>query len=127
MENLDNALAELASQLGVSVSQLWDWMQGYGIKAYASAKIGTLASEIAVQTVVFVMTILVAWLYVSKVMPRLVEHDRYMADEITIALFILFGITAAISLVVAASVVPELVGWIASPEGMVIKNLMEAL
>ena len=127
MENLDNALAELASQLGISVSQLWDWMQGYGIQAYARAKIGMLASEIAVLVMFFVVMLLMAWMYVSKVMPRLAEHDIDLIDVITTILSTIFALVVISVLVLVGSDIPELVGWIVSPEGMVIEKLMEVL
>jgi len=127
MENLDNALAELASQLGISVSQLWDWMQGYGIQAYARAKIGMLASEIAVLVMFFVVMLLMAWMYVSKVMPRLAEHDIDLIDVITTILSVIFVLVGSLVLVLVCSDIPELVGWIVSPEGMVIEKLMEVL
>ena len=125
MENLDRALAGLASQLGVSVSQLWDWMQGYGIQAYARARIAQLAPIAVVGAIfLFIMVSLPIYLLLKgyKKQDKIVYVNENAAAFTAIMEVILFFAS-----ILTVPCLCELLGWIASPEGMVIETLMEAL
>lgn len=120
MEQTDAALAELARQLGISVGELWGWLQGNGIEAYAAARVAYGLTEVigflllfAVCAVVFVNTL------------RAVEKTDFDGEFCCLAAFCVSGIIGIIAAIGVVACLPSLVGWFVSPEGMVIDMLLK--
>ena len=127
-EELSNALAGLANQLGISVAQLWDWLQGSGIQAYAWSKIATLATTCVICIVaIVVFTAITLSIYKSEEKRTSAIQNRRVYDLDfdfdKSVLIIVFCIVVAFGLFELAITLPELMGWLVSPEGMVMQEL----
>lgn len=123
MEQTDAALSELAEQLGISVGELWGWLQGSGVQSYAAARIAQSITTIAMAFVFFIIC-----LYFFRFFYKKHEEweDTYRTpydDNPYVLPIILLPILALGCFFVAAITLPDLIGWIASPEGMVIDIL----
>lgn len=122
-DELSNALAELAEGLGTTTGELWSWMQSYGIDAYARAKIAQL-SVICVHAVA---------LFVLGLVLLMATYRHYKQSKRSYTLdgedaLIMGGITLIlISMLILGIFAPDLFGWITSPEGMVISELIGRL
>lgn len=127
-EELSNALAGLANQLGISVTQMWDWFQGSGIQAYAWSKIATLATTCGICAVAFVaFTAIALSIYKSEAKrTSAIQNARVYDMDFDFdksVLIIALLVSAAFSFFVLATTLPDLMGWLASPEGMVMQEL----
>lgn len=131
-EELSNALAGLANQLGISVSQLWDWLQGSGIQAYAWSKIATLATTccICIGAIVAFTAITLSIYRSEEKRTSAIQNRRvydFDFDFDKSVLIIVFCVVVAFSLFDLAITLPELMGWLVSPEGMVMQELFGRL
>ena len=121
-DTLQGVLAELASSLGTSTGELWAWLQGEGVQAYASVQVARLmvsAWGIGIAIAVLAIIALVIARHCLKT-SYLDGADLMMAEMVpTIALFVLS--------IVEVGVISDLAGWMASPEGMVLLKVMEVL
>ena len=120
MEQTDAALAELARELGISVGELWGWLQGNGVEVYAAARVAYGLTEVigcllvfAVCAVVFANTL------------RALEKADLDGEFCCLMAFCVSGIIGIIAIGSAALSLPSLVGWFVSPEGMVIDMLLK--
>lgn len=129
-DNLSDALAGLAESLGITVSQLWDWMQGSGLKAYAASKVATLATT-SLLLIMVAVALSVAMRFVYKAEMSRIENATSVFDEdfrIEPFVFILMaGIFDASCAIALAFALPDLIGWIVSPEGMLMQELVGRL
>ena len=119
MEQTDAALAELARQLGISVGELWGWLQGNGIEAYAAAKVATGLTEVISCLLVFAVCAVV---FVNT--SRALEKADFDSEFCCVAALCIAGIIGIIAIGCAALCLPSLVGWMVSPEGMVMDVLL---
>ena len=127
-EELSNALAGLANQLGISVAQLWDWLQGSGIKAYATSKVVTNSTICIICVVIIVTSLLIAKQIYKSEKERIASTSStaYRAQNFSEDkefLIYAFCTTAACGAVVLCVFLPDLMGWLISPEGMVMQEL----
>ena len=120
MEQTDAALAELARQLGISVGELWGWLQGNGIEAYTAARVAYGLTEVISCLLVFVVCSVV---FVNTV--RAIEKADFDGEFCCLLAFCTAGIIGIIAIGCAALSLPSLVGWLVSPEGMVIDMLLK--
>lgn len=133
-EELSNALAGLANQLGISVSQLWDWLQGSGIQAYAWSKIATLATTCGICAGAFVACTAIALSIYKSEAKRTSEiqiqngrvYDLDFDFDKSVLIIVLL-VSAVFSFFVLATTLPDLMGWLISPEGMVMQELFGRL
>lgn len=119
-DNLQNALAGLADQLGVTTAQLWDWMQGYGIGAYAKATIAA-----AIPALIFTVVVAVTITVLSIMFYRKYKEDfdsepefMFLCAAVPLILLLFDGMFIV-------SIAGTILGWLASPEGMVLRMLAE--
>lgn len=122
-DELSNALAGLAEGLGTTTGELWAWMQGYGIDAYAKAMIAELSVGCAIATMLAILG-----LAVSVIIYR--RHSKEGAPDMSegeVCICVAGIGVAVISMFVLFCLAPELFGWLASPEGMVISELFGVL
>ena len=121
-EELSNALAELAKGLGTNTGELWAWMQGEGVQAYGSvqvAKLTVTAWGIGIAIAVVAIIALAIARHCLKT-SYLDGADLMMAEMVpTIVLFVLS--------IVEVGVISNLAGWMTSPEGMVIREVLEVM
>jgi hypothetical protein len=125
-EKLSEALAQLAGQLGVTTTQLWDWMQGYGIRAYASVMVAQLSANLMLSLALAAAIVVSIHAYFKRLLPvigRTCDEDACML--ITFALGVVWVIAAFFVIMQVLMCLPELVGWVVSPEGMVIEMLVD--
>ena len=124
MEQTDAALARLAEQLGISVGELWGWLQGNGIQSYAAARIAQSLTTIAMAFVFFIICLCFFRFFYKKSKEwEDLYRDPY-DDNPYVAPIIVLPLLALGCLFVVAITLPDLIGWIASPEGMVIDILV---
>ena len=121
-EELQHTLSGLAESLGITVGELWSWLQGNGIDAYARAVTATLWVKVALELLVIVVLLVAAALIyrdhrVKEEMERFYDGDLLYAS----VLCILFVAGGFFFLYIDGS---ELAGWLASPEGMVISTIL---
>lgn len=121
-EELSNALALLANQLGITTAQLWDWLQGSGVQAYASAKVATMAVGV-VAFLAFELAIAVASVTAHRLHVRAEKENRYYDGEWLVILITLLVIAAVVFVPLAIDV-SNLIGWLVSPEGMVLSMIV---
>lgn len=124
MEQTYAALSELAEQLGISVGELWGWLQGSGVQSYAAARIAQLITTIAMAFVFFIIC-----LYFFRFFYKKHEEweDTYRTpydDNPYVIHIILLPLLALCCFFVVAFKLPDLIGWIVSPDGMVIDILV---
>ncbi len=119
---LQNTLAELASSLGTSTGELWAWLQGDGVQAYASVQVARLtvsAWGIGISIAVVAIIALVIARHCLKT-SYLDGADLMMAELLPMIVLLVLG-------VIETGIVSDLVGWMASPEGMVIQKALEVI
>lgn len=125
-DELSGALADLARGLGTTTGELWAWMQSDGIDAYARAQV----AKYAVGTF-FSVAILVAVVATARIVKKDCESTPFYDESDAFLKLLLFEIIpvilAFISGLFACDQVTGLIGWLASPEGMVISMLVERL
>lgn len=121
-DNLQDAIAGLAEQFGVTTGQLWDWAQGNGIEAYARVEIAQSAC-IAALSLIFTVAV---WAVVYKLAKLAKDSPRKYEDVAEVAVLAAIFITIGAMLFFTFSMV-NLSGWLASPEGMVIQQLVGAI
>ena len=120
MEQTDAALAELAQQLGISVGELWGWLQGNGIEAYAAARVAYGLTEVIGCLLLFlVCAVVMVHLY------RLAVKANFDAEFPCVMGICFAGIICIIAAFGIVLSLPSLVGWMVSPEGMVIDMLLK--
>ena len=121
-DTLQGVLAELAKGLGTNTGELWTWMQGEGVQAYGSVQVARLTVSawgigIAIAVVAIIALAIARHCLKSSYLDG---ADMMMAEMIpTIALTVLS--------VIEVGVISDLVGWMASPEGMVIRKALELM
>lgn len=129
-EELSGALADLARGLGTTTGELWAWMQSDGIDAYARAQVAKYAVGTFLSVTILVVCI-VAVVATARIVKRDCESNPFPDDGDAFFELILFEITPTILTVFtgafACDQVTSLIGWLASPEGMVISMLVERL
>lgn len=129
-EELSGVLADLARGLGTTTGELWAWMQSDGIDAYARAQVAKYAVGTFFSVAVFVVC-LVAVVATARIVKRDCENDPFPDDRGAFFELLLFEIVPMILTlfygVIAVDQVTGLIGWLASPEGMVISMLVERL
>lgn len=105
-------------------------MQSDGIDAYARAQVARYAVG-AFFTVAVLVVCLVAVVATARIVKRDCENDPFPDGGDAFFELVLFEITPVIltliSGVFACDQVTGLIGWLASPEGMVISMLVERL
>lgn len=124
-EELSNELAQLAGTLGVSVGELWAWLTSEGMHAYARMRVSTLGVMV-VGIVAFVAIGVAVTVLLYRAHVRSFEGDRYYEGGYAIAAIIVGGVTAFGSLFVIPSL-SDLVGWMVSPEGMFMAEVLRYL
>lgn len=118
-DKLQDTLATLADGLGVSVNQLWDWLQGKGIESYTKVVINQLIFVIIAGIILFCISSVLCYKFYKL---YLVKKDECFGDSDTP--FFGFIFSGAIGVVILAIILVsshELIGWLSSPEGMIIK------
>lgn len=131
-EELSGALANLANQLGITTAQLWDWLQGNGVQAYARAKVAQLSVGVAVTLIgVALITIICVTLIKTDRKWRDDTNAQYDDDYLLFPysgeLLFLVAVLIFVAFILVVNSLPaigELAGWIASPEGMVIQMVL---
>ena len=125
-EKLGEALAQLAGQLGVTTTQLWDWMQGYGIRAYASAMVAQLSANLILSLALAVAIVVSIHAFFKRLLPAIGRTcDEEACMLITFVIGVIWVIAAFFVIMQILMCLPELVGWVVSPEGMVIEMLVD--
>lgn len=122
-EQLQSELTELADGLGIGVGELWSWLRGYGIEAYASVQVSTLTAQCAILGLIELgLAALVAWLIYMTLKAK--KEKGWYEDEYAIIAIVPFCLFV-ILLIPLIDYAVKLAGWLASPEGMVIRMLVE--
>lgn len=125
-EKLSEAIAQLAGQLGVTTTQLWDWMQGYGIRAYASVMVAQLSANLMLSLALAVAIVVSIHAFFKRLLPAIGRAcDEEACMLITFVIGVIWVIAAFFVIMQVLMCLPELVGWVVSPEGMVIEMLVD--
>lgn len=125
-EKLQESLAGLADQLGISVGQLWDWMYGHGAEAYAQAKIAQLYVDVAIFATLLILMLVIGILAVRSVLKRKREKGTDSYEDIILCGIIDIGVNIVL-ISCFTKALRELLGWLASPEGMVMQMIFDAI
>lgn len=125
MEQTDAALSELAEQLGISVGELWGWLQGSGVQSYAAARIAQSITTIAMAFVFFIICLYFFRFFYNKHAEwEETYRTPYYDDNPYVLQMVLLPALALCCFFVVAFKLPDLIGWIVSPDGMVIDILV---
>ena len=129
-EELSGALADLARGLGTTTGELWAWMQSDGIDAYARAQVAKYAVGTFL-SVTFLVVCIFAVVATARIVKKDCESNPFDDESDAFFELLLFEIMpmilAFISGLFACDQVTGLIGWLASPEGMVISMLVDRL
>lgn len=120
-DRLQDVLAEIARGIGIETGQLWEWMQGDGLRAYATVEVLTNLSLFVICVIVVVLS---AWWFHRANADGRKLFDEYGDGFIFDVIFLVLGVIFAI---VGASVMPDTLGWLVSPEGMVLHMAARAV
>ena len=124
-DELSEVLAELARGLGTNTGELWTWLQGDGLAAYAKVQVARLAVETAFWSVVLVVAI-IACVMLYRAASKAGDEA---GDDDAVFMLMFFCVIAvvgvAVSFALLADAASELACWVASPEGMVIQKVLE--
>lgn len=124
-EQLQAELTELANGLGIGVGELWSWLRGYGIDAYASVQVSTLTAQcVALGLVELALVASTVWLVHMHRKTSKKEGAWWYDGEYAIAT-IVPSFAFIVLLIPLIDYAVSLAGWLASPEGMVIRMLVE--
>lgn len=122
-EQLQSELTELANGLGIGVGELWSWLRGYGLEAYASVQVSTLTAQCAILGLIELgLAALVALLMYMTFKAK--KEKGWYEDEYAIIAIVPFCLFVILLIPLIDNAV-TLAGWLASPEGMVIRMLVE--
>lgn len=111
-QGIDDALAEVSGRVGVDVPELYDWLQSEGLEAYGRSQVAMYACWTAMLLMAWLIGMAMMMLYACST-----RRDCLMCDEACVV-----GVVVALaSSVGLAYVVPELAGWLTSPEGMIMR------
>lgn len=121
-EELQHTLSSLAESLGITVGELWSWLQSDGIEAYSRAVIANLWVKVIFELLAVIVLIAITAFFLRDHFARM-ESERFYDGESMIAtiIFVVFAVFGLLALMVSCS---ELAGWMASPEGMVISTIL---
>lgn len=120
---LEGALSELAKGFGTSTGQLWTWLQGDGLSAYARVMVARLAVWCGIAS----LACLVGMALLTVGVRRALSREQRWLDGISHALLLWGGSSLGVGLLALALIGPELAGWMASPEGMAIASLIRII
>ena len=123
-DELQGVLAELASGLGTTTGELWTWLQGDGIEAYAAAKVAQLWVVVVAAGIVAVTCVAMVWVFIDRY--RKGNRSDWDADDAFVGSIISLAILA-FDVVFSLSYASELAGWLTSPQGMAISMLLDKL
>lgn len=116
-EELQGTLARLASELGVSVGELLDYATGRGIQEYTKVRILEWGSLL-----VFFAVCLAATIYLDRTFVR--RHEFRFEENRETFHYCAVG-TAVIWVAGAMIATSQLVSWVVSPEGMLIRMVLQ--
>lgn len=122
-EELSNALAELAKGLGTSTGELWAWLQGDGLAAYARVQVARLTVHTILWAVISGIAIAVCVALYMGI--RKTDDEEMVGVLLIVGLFVVIGLI--ISLAFLTAYASDLACWMASPEGMVIQKVLEVM
>ena len=121
-DELQGTLAELASGLGTTTNELWTWLQGDGINAYAAAKVAQLGVIVAFITIALLCCIAAcAVIYMTW---RHSDKKGYWDDDCLFAMIIPLFLVGVV-IILGVDYIGEFAGWIASPQGMVMQMFVD--
>lgn len=124
-EQLQSELTELADGLGIGVGELWSWLSGHGVDAYASVQVSTLTAQcVALGLVELALVASVAWLVHMHRKTSKKEGAWWYDGEYAVAT-VVPSFAFVLLLIPLIDDAVTLAGWLTSPEGMVIRMLVE--
>jgi len=124
-EQLQSELTELANGLGIGVGELWSWLSGNGVDAYASVQVSTLTAQcVALGLVELALVASVAWLVHMHHKTSRKEGAWWYDGEYAVAT-VVPSFAFVLLLIPLIDHVVTLIGWLTSPEGMVVRMLVE--
>lgn len=118
--NLQAVIAELAAQFGIETGTLWDWLKSDGITSYAKA-------YVAYNMVYSILGCVIALIGLIMFVSGLVFLFKHENEELCFISLIIGGVVFVIATVSFVPTMANTIGWMASPEGMVIKQLVDTL
>lgn len=126
-DKLQDILADLANGLGISVNQLWDWLQGNGLSSYTKVMVAQSIYTVIACIFLFVVTCLITYrLYKWYMTEKEIRQSSF--DEDTAFILSLFsGVFAIVMIGVTLVNTYYLIGWLTSSEGMIIKMFLDKL
>ena len=129
-DELQNTLAEIAKGVGTTTSELWTWLQGDGLEAYAAARIAQLWVGVSVAVVIGIICLIVVVAIFVMAKKKYDSDKMYGIDDLFFDVALLEIIPAGaliFDLISVSSIAGELAGWIASPQGMAISIFVDRL
>lgn len=120
-DELSEVLAELAKGFGTSTGELWAWLQGDGLAAYARVQVARLTVHTVLWAVISVISIAACVALYMAI--RKTDDDEMVGVLLIIGMFVLIGLVISLSILTAYA--SDLACWMASPEGMVIQRVLE--
>lgn len=120
MDELATTVSNILNQAAGGVGDISQWLATNGLPGYAAVNIAQNTA---------VCLIAVALIVASAFGIRaLVTNDAiFEDDEMYVLIFIVSCVVFCGSMVILCLTIPDLVGWLASPDGMLLKTLVSAL
>lgn len=117
MDELAVTVSDILNQAAGGVGDISQWLATNGLSGYAAVNIAQNAA----------ICILAAIFFVASVFGIYVSLKHWDGGEEYAVAFLVSGVVFAGSLTVLCSTIPTLVGWLASPDGMLLQTLVDGL
>jgi len=122
-DELSEVLAELAKGLGTSTGELWAWLQGDGLAAYARMQVARLTVHTVMWAVISGIAIAVCVALYMGI--RKTDDEEMVGVLLIVGFFVVIGLIISLAFLTACA--SDLACWVASPEGMVIQKVLEVM
>lgn len=119
MDQLAITVSDILNQAAGGIGDISSWLASNGLSGYAAATIAQLSAIVTICLVLIAVS--------SAIVYKCVKLGLYN-DGICIDIVVIFAAgVLVICLIVMAFAIPQIVGWMASPDGMLLDKLVSAI
>lgn len=126
MDELATTVSDILNQASNGIGYLSAWLASDGLSGYAASMTAISASHVAMAAFVAIMSFTVAAFAVASDTSdkRILKN---MKDDLAACMFGVSVTIFLLSIVFLAFSISDLAGWLASPDGMLLKTLVDGL
>lgn len=126
MNELASTVSDILNQASNGIGDLSAWLASDGLTGYAASMTAISASHVAMAAFVAIVSFTVAAFAVaSDTSDKKILKN--MDDNMAAGMLAVSGTIFLLSIVFLAFSISDLAGWLASPDGMLLKTLVDGL